>query len=443
MKRLFIILIGALILSSCGGDQQEFNQELGTEMNKLAEEYVKLVLRTGKFDADYVDAYYGPAEWQKEVDDERIEEDTLAYVKLNDKADELLNRLEGLSELRAGEIERLRYRYLYKQLLAVKGKIYMLRGGTFTFDEEARNLYDAVPPEKSIEYFQQIRDELEALLPGQGTINERINALRDKLVIPEDKVDAVFVAAVEECRKRTSRNISLPKGEDFKIEYVTDKPWGGYNWYKGNSFSLIQVNVDLPIYIDRAVDLAAHEGYPGHHVYNILLEQKMVKENKWMEFTIYPLYSPQSLIAEGTAKYGIEVAFPGNEREEFEKRVLFPIAGLDTSLAEKFYRVQEKIGELDHALVEAARNYLDEKWTRQEAVDFLVEYRLSTPERAEMNLQFIEKYRSYVLNYSLGEEMVKNYIIRKGGTESNPSIRWRLFEHLVTTPQVPSNLTGS
>ena len=31
---------------------------------------------------------------------------------------------------------------------------------------------------------------------------------------------------------------------------MTNKPWGGYDWYKGNFHSVIQVNTDLPIYID-------------------------------------------------------------------------------------------------------------------------------------------------------------------------------------------------
>ena len=50
-----------------------------------------------------------------------------------------------------------------------------------------------------------------------------------------------------------------------------------YNWYKGNLRSVIQVNTDLPLAVDRAIDLACHEGYPGHHVYNALLEQRLVK----------------------------------------------------------------------------------------------------------------------------------------------------------------------
>ena len=35
--------------------------ELATALNNIAEPYVKLVLAVGQHDADYVDAYYGPA----------------------------------------------------------------------------------------------------------------------------------------------------------------------------------------------------------------------------------------------------------------------------------------------------------------------------------------------------------------------------------------------
>ena len=37
----------------------------GSAMDKIAEQYVKLVLAMGQHDADYVDAYYGPPEWKK------------------------------------------------------------------------------------------------------------------------------------------------------------------------------------------------------------------------------------------------------------------------------------------------------------------------------------------------------------------------------------------
>ena len=111
----------------------------------------------------------------------------------------------------------------------------------------------------------------------------------------------------------------MPEGESFTIEYVNDKPWSGYNWYQGNSVSLIQVNTDFPIYISRAVDLGCHEGYPGHHTFNALLEKNLVNDAGWLEYSLYPLFSPQSLIAEGSGNYGINLAFPGEERVDLHR----------------------------------------------------------------------------------------------------------------------------
>ena len=73
---------------------------------------------------------------------------------------------------------------------------------------------------------------------------------------------------------RGRAHIDLPDGGELhrRIRHRQES-WSGYNWYQGNYRSLIQVNTDLPIYIDRAIDLACHEGYPGHHVYNVLLEK--------------------------------------------------------------------------------------------------------------------------------------------------------------------------
>ncbi len=123
-------------------------------------------------------------------------------------------------------------------------------------------------------------------------------------------------------------DVALPAGERFTLEYVTDKPWSGYNWYQGNYRSLIQVNTDLPIYIDRALDLACHEGYPGHHVFNALREQVLVRQRGWVEYSVYPLFSPSSLIAEGSANYGIELAFTIASRMSGTPTPVFPLAGI-------------------------------------------------------------------------------------------------------------------
>ena len=413
-------------------------------MNRIAESYVKLVLAVGQHDANYVDAFYGPAEWKQaaEAAGKRPLPELLAEAR------RLLAALATLPALpepeptadSADELPRLRRRYLERQLSAMAAHVEALGGLRRTFDEESRALYDAVAPVYDAAHFQAILDRIDRIVPGKGPLPARIEKYRRRFVIPPDRVDGVFAAAIAECRRRTAAHVALPAGESFTVAYVKDKPWSGYNWYQGGFRSLIQVNTDLPIYIDRALDLAGHEGYPGHHVYNALLEQHLVRDRGWVELTVYPLFSPQSLIAEGTANFGVEVVFPGPARVIFERQVLYPLAGLDPRGAARYDRLQELLRDLGYAGNEAARGYLDGKLTRDAAQAWLVRYALMSPERAAQRLRFIDAYRSYVINYNYGQDLVRRYIEARGGTAGHPEQRWREFARLISSPRLPSDL---
>ena len=334
---------------------------------------------------------------------------------------------------------KLRREYLQKQISALAARVRMLKGEKLKFDDESRALYDAVAPTYRDSHFIQIIDQLEAKIPGSGPLWERYEKWRKPFVIPKDKLDAVFQAAIKECRARTAAHVALPPNESFTVEYVTNKPWGGYNWYKGNFHSVIQVNTDLPIYIDRAVDLAAHEGYPGHHVYNSLLEKNLVPDRGWPEFSVYALFSPQSLIAEGTANFGREVAFPTKaERMKFEKEVLFPAAGIDASRADEYYEVQDLLKQLDYAANEAARRLINGEIDEKAAAEWLQKYAVMDPARAQQRVKFIKRYRSYVINYNLGEDMVRRYIEKRSSTD--PEKRWSEFGKLLSSPRLPSGI---
>ena len=408
-------------------------------MNTIAERYVKLVLNIGVYDPDFVDAYYGPEEW-KPFGRTAVKEEKFPATVFDQEVQSLLNSLKAIDTSTLSPIEKLRHASMEKQLIAVRCRIVLLSEKKLLFDEESRQTYDAVAPAFPESHYKELLDELGRLLSGTGNVSGRLERYKQSFVIPKEKLDAVFKAAIAEGRRRTLQHIALPSTESFTVEYVNNKPWSGYNWYKGNSFSVIQVNTDLPIFIDRAVDLACHEGYPGHHVYNMLMEKNLFRERGWMEFSVYPLFSPQSLIAEGSANFGIEVALPGDERVNFEHDVLFPVAGLNASKAEEYYKIQSVKAKLDYAGNEAARNYLDGKWSKEDAVEWLVTYALFAPERAMQRIGFIERYRSYVINYNLGQDMVRTYIENRGGDAAHIELRWKLFEELLSQPHTPSDL---
>jgi hypothetical protein len=429
---LVVVMMSVVSLSTAQKNRKHYTVSL----NEIAEQYVKLVLDIGQLDADFVDAYYGPQEWME--DSKKMEYRPTA---LRDRAEALLSRLKRVRVPVKDKSLTQRKNYLTKQLTAVRARTDMLNGAVFSFDDEAKKMYDVVPPKYTEAHFKKIVNELSAMLPaGNGSVQERYESFRSGFVIPKDRLDTVFTAAIRECREKTKKYIALPENENFVVEYVTDKAWSGYNWYKGNAYSVIQVNTDFPIFIDRAVDLAAHEGYPGHHVYNVLLETELMKKKGWIEFSVYPLFSPQSLIAEGSANYGIEIAFTKKERMQFEKQVLFPLAGLDPEKAEQYYAIQANVARLAYAGNEAARLYLNGTISKEKAIEWLVAYGLFEPARAEQRIRFIEKYRSYVINYNYGQDLVKSYVEKKAGKNATPEKRWKIFTELLSSPRMPGGL---
>ena len=191
-------------------------------LTRLSEAYIRLVLLVGEHDGDYVDAYYGP---------ESLKEEKLPLETIRKRAAGAVAELKMLSPTRMEGMVRLRHMYLLRQLQSLVARVDLLGGKTMTFDEESQSLYDATAPVHTEEHFKEILDELASALPGKGTVPERFEAYRAGFVIPPGKLDRVFTAAIEESRKRTAARITLPEGESFAIEYVTGKPWSGYNWF--------------------------------------------------------------------------------------------------------------------------------------------------------------------------------------------------------------------
>lgn len=437
MKRIVAALAFAMAAACGGGPKSEATDAakpgaapeisvIGAE--EIAERFVKLALALGRHDADYVDAYSGPPEWADEAKAATVSLDALG-VEARDliEAIDVLAR-DGADPREAG---------LKRLATAAETRIRMAQGERLAFNEEARLLYGVTPPDYSLAEFDSALAGIDALLPGAGALNERYNAFRDSVVIPKDRLQAVFDAAIAECRKRTIAHYALPENEKFTLRFVTGKPWSGYNWYQGGYESVIEINTDLPIYIDRAVDLGCHEGYPGHHVWNLVVDRDLRRGADWIEYSILPLFSPQAVIGEGSANYGIELAFSDVEKLAFERDVLFPLAGLDPALAEKLAALNRIKRKLSHVRTTAARDYLDGRIDRDAAAALIERYDLETPEAAKKRVDFIDRYRAYVVNYSIGRDLVASYIEARTAEGEDP---WAAFETLLKSPDAAGAL---
>ena len=424
------VLLGLLLLlGACATAPAPAADPSGDSLDAIARDYVALILEIGEREPGYVDAYYGPAEWQAAAT-----ANPRTVPQLIQGAAGLTERLNAVPTGGAGAATVQRRAYLLAHVSAAAARLRMLSGEKMGFADEAEALFGIRPDLRPLESFDPVLAEIDALLPGEGSLTDRVTAFRADYVIPRDRLQTVMDAAIAECRARTVRHIALPAHERFTLSFVGDKPWSGYNYYLGDAASRIEINADLPIYTERAIDLGCHEAYPGHHVYNALLEQTFVRERGWMEMSVYPLFSPMSFVAEGSANYGVDLAFPGEEAGAYERDVLFPLAGLDPATADRKAQLAALMRRLARAEYTIADDWLAGRIEREEAIRRLMTYSLANEARATQRLRFIDTYRSYIINYGLGRDVVQAWVERQGPD------RWAAMETLLSSQILPVDL---
>jgi hypothetical protein len=105
MRRAFLLFILCELLT-LGGDARAADT-----MNAVAERYTHLVLALGQHDPDYVDAFYGPAEWKTQAEKGKKSLDAIGA-----EASELSATLAKSPPTPSDEMLQLRREYLQKQI---------------------------------------------------------------------------------------------------------------------------------------------------------------------------------------------------------------------------------------------------------------------------------------------------------------------------------------
>jgi len=415
------LLVALLTLTACAGEssEPETSGPATAQLDGAAERYVRLVLAAGRHDADLVDAYYGPAAWATEAK-------AGEPVPLPD----LRRRLGALQDEVRKAHPSDRRSFLDRQLTAIDARLRIQAGEALPLAEEARLLYGIALPSSAAPALEKARAELDALLPGPGSLSGRVEAFRSRFHVDPRKLNDLIRPTLVQIRGRTDALVPLPDREGIAVRQVDKKPWGAYCWYKGGLKSLLEINIEQPIEVGAVLNILAHESYPGHHTTNILQESEMVRGRGRFELTVQPLFSPQALAMEGTADAGLDVLMTRDEQDAFLREVLAPVAGLSDRDFDLYRRVREASEALRGVRGEAARMLLLEARPEDEVVRFLVDTGLQTEERARRGVDFLRRYRAYVFTYTVGGDLVRAYI-------GDGPDRAQRFAALLRTPLLP------
>jgi hypothetical protein len=180
--------------------------------------------------------------------------------------------------------------------------------------------------------------------------------------------------AIDDCRERSMRHLRAPIG-GIELRYVIERPWLAYTRYQGRRQSVIEVRRDALLSEEDLLELACHEGYPGHHLQNIVWSQELLDRRRWTEFSVTPLFTPHGIMAERAASAAAALAIPEAARSPV-RRMLDALAPHALAVA-----VAHVDGDIDRDT--ALRRLRDE---------------LLMPQ-PEQFLDFVTRYRAYAAAY--------------------------------------------
>jgi hypothetical protein len=393
------------------GSWFEFLETSESALSRHAGEYAALVAALGAHDADSVD---GPVPAGHPPP-------PLATVSREAQA--------LAAHLRRAHLESagLRVTALAAQLDAIALRADHLAGRTLSFTEELHRLLrvEATVPQEPPR-LDDLHARLERLLPGTGSLSRRLTDYERGFVVPRGRLDAVVRRAVAACRAQTVRHIALPPDERLDVEYVADRPWSGYSVYRGGFRSTMQINRVFPLSVDQILNLACHEGYPGHHVHNVVRDRDLARGRGWPEAAVLPVFSPEGFRAEAIATAAAALVFSREERITLFRQELFPLAGHDAADVERYVDVRSAIDELSTEVAAVVTSYLEGTIDRDDAA--LALRRQALMEHPEATLAFVDRYRAYALAYTYGRVWLQSEL----GAD-NPD-RWHNLARLLVSP---------
>lgn len=411
MKRLAALWFAAVLMAPA--------QAAPDPLEAQGQQFARLALALGRIDPGAVDTSFGPP--------------GLVAPRLSLQA--LQANLEALAAALQRDPSSPRRDRLVRKTQSLLALVVAMQAlHPLSFDAEARQIYGMAVPPPDARHQAQARAALDRLLPGRGDLVSRLSAWRARFTIPDERRRAVFERALSECRARTLVHWPLPPDEKLEIIWGADVPAASQR-YLGHDRSRLAINPDAVADPGTALDVACHEAYPGHHAQFLAMAARGLN----VEDTVVILRSPEQLLREGAANYGIDLALPRAARLAFTRDVLFPLAGLDRRDAARFVAVHQLVSELALSVLPVLRDYHDGRLASGDAMAALVlQAAVASPQAL---MAFTRQTGAYVIGYTAARDLVRACV--EGGSRASGEDKWTVLRALVAGPGPLSCATAS
>ena len=388
MRTLILVVFAAFV--ACG--------PVTPPLNALGAAYVQVALRLDQHDSSLVDAWRGP---------ERMEPGPRGPVK-SIAADIAVLREDAAraaADVTSDE-DKARLRYLPLHHDALRYAADRQLGRAASLDEQVKEEFAMEFPPLDAAAVQRTLAEIAKLLPGKDSLAQRVSDFRRRVRVPRDKRRAVVEAALSACKDASAPIFSLPAQEEFSLgfsQFGQHAGWDGWANHAADFRTEIWINEEYPLDVSRALRLACHEGYPGHHVQHVVIDQ-LLESRQWMELRLTPGFGRHLLLTEGAAEVAADLAFPPDRRAALYRDKLFPAADLNAADIEVLVRLEDLQRELLPVVTDVARAYLASAITQERAQERLTDEALVAD--ALVMITFIERQRARALVHGEGRRVI-------------------------------------
>lgn len=377
-------------------------------LSGFGRDYLLLGLRIGKLIDEYIDAYFGPYELKQVVDDEEIR-----------SASQLLVACRNLQKnLKDQGFEESRTSFLDLMLNAMETSLELKKGAEVPYLEQVKKLYDIEPIYRTDSELHNGIEKLDAFYKGSGTLLDRLKIVYKRRELPKEHIVEFCRHGMEIVRDQTYKLFPnlLPKDEHEEVVEVHKQTWKGYNWYLGGYKSRFDICTDNRVSWHLILDIAAHEGYPGHHVESCMKDKILYQEKNHFEQCLRIAIGPQMVLYEGLATLALDTLFTvyDQERIAYENYCLNPSEEDLHDLVEE-RKIWKTIQGITPTM--AYRLYID-KWSEEHLINYILELGIM-PKPQILELLTLVKdplWKSFHFNYLAGEKLIK----RKYGERLSP-----------------------
>lgn len=401
-------------------------------LDRIASWYVRVALKAWKLDPLPHEMYgiYSRAPKKLEAAMRDVPPPTIVSLRA-----EIAGLQRSLAVMRGSSARR---EWLSLHLIAIDTRLRMLAGERFSVREEARLLFDLEVAPIPIERLKESRDQLDRLLPGQGSTHERLGAWLNSVRIPPEKIELAVRLALDESRRRSMRALKLTRGERVTVKFERGAPYGGWAEPRGDSHTILHINVGRPITLGWLTHLISHEGYPGHHVALTLLERTA---KRFPEMRMLPPLSPSNTLLEGSADAIVDAIWPEAELLAWMRNELLPAIEM-THIDLALWRQLQPHIETVYSAILNVPFLLEEGSSGEEAVRFLEHYGLAERELANalvadtLDSPFPRSFTLINSKHSSAASALRSYL-------GDGDRALRRYADLWTTPRTPSSLVRS